>query len=133
MSRDSLLSRRGDGLDNQTSATAGTSSCLQTGRQERLTARLSDVGAFCEGGTTMQIGILTGGGDCGGLNAAIRAIVLRAAHRGHTVIGVADGWAGLLEGRAAPLSVRAVSGISGLGGTILGSSRTNPERVPDGL
>src|SRR5260370_29790067 len=81
----------------------------------------------------MQIGILTGGGDCGGLNAAIRAIVLRAARSGHTVIGVADGWAGMVEGRGEPLTVKAVSGITGLGGTIIGSSRTNPERVPDGM
>ena len=81
----------------------------------------------------MQIGVLTGGGDCGGLNAAIRAIVLRAARSGHTVIGVADGWAGMVEGRGEPLTVKAVSGISGLGGTIIGSSRTNPERVPDGM
>jgi 6-phosphofructokinase len=81
----------------------------------------------------MQIGVLTGGGDCGGLNAAIRAIVLRAARSGHTVIGVADGWAGMVEGRGEPLTVKAVSGISGLGGTIIGSSRTNPERMPDGM
>jgi 6-phosphofructokinase 1 len=81
----------------------------------------------------MQIGVLTGGGDCGGLNAAIRAIVLRAARSGHTVIGVADGWAGMVEGRGEPLTVKAVSGITGLGGTIIGSSRTNPERVPDGM
>src|SRR5258707_14563011 len=81
----------------------------------------------------MQIGILTGGGDCGGLNGAIRAIVLRAARSGHTVIGVADGWAGMVEGRGEPPSVKAVSGITGLGGTIIGSSRTNPERVPYGM
>jgi ATP-dependent phosphofructokinase / diphosphate-dependent phosphofructokinase len=81
----------------------------------------------------MQIGVLTGGGDCGGLNAAIRAIVLRAARGGHTVIGVADGWAGMVEGRGEPLTVKAVAGIAGLGGTILGSSRTNPEKVPDGI
>src|SRR5260370_17891967 len=81
----------------------------------------------------MQIGIWRGGGDWGGLNAAIRAIVLRAARSGHTVIGVADGWAGMVEGRGEPLTVKAVSGITGLGGTIIGSSRTNPERVPDGM
>jgi len=49
------------------------------------------------------------------------------------VIGVADGWAGMVEGRGEPLTVKAVSGITGLGGTILGSSRTNPERMPDGM
>jgi ATP-dependent phosphofructokinase / diphosphate-dependent phosphofructokinase len=81
----------------------------------------------------MEIGVLTGGGDCGGLNAAIRAIVLRAAGGGHRVIGVADGWAGMVEGRGAALSVQAVSGITGLGGTILGSSRTNPEGMAEGM
>lgn len=81
----------------------------------------------------MQIGVLTGGGDCGGLNAAIRAIVIRAAQNGHTVIGVMDGWAGMVEGRGEPLTVKAVAGIMGLGGTILGSSRTNPEKIPDGI
>ncbi|HEX8032692.1 MAG TPA: ATP-dependent 6-phosphofructokinase [Ktedonobacterales bacterium] len=81
----------------------------------------------------MQIGVLTGGGDCGGLNAAIRAIVIRAAQTGNTVIGVHDGWAGMVEGRGAPLTVEQVAGIVGLGGTILGSSRTNPEKVPEGF
>ncbi len=81
----------------------------------------------------MQIGVLTGGGDCGGLNAAIRAIVIRAAQTGNTVIGVHDGWAGMVQGRGEPLTVEQVAGIVGLGGTILGSSRTNPEKVPQGF
>lgn len=81
----------------------------------------------------MQIGVLTGGGDCGGLNAAIRAVVIRAAQAGHTVIGVRDGWAGMVEGRGAALAVTDVAGIVGLGGTILGSSRTNPDKVPGGM
>jgi len=81
----------------------------------------------------MRIGVLTGGGDCGGLNAAIRAIVIRAAHSGHTVVGMRDGWAGMVEARGEPLSVPAVAGIAGLGGTILGSSRTNPDKVPNGV
>ena len=76
----------------------------------------------------MQIGVLTGGGDCGGLNAAIRAVVIRAARGGHTVVGVADGWAGMLDGRGAELTPKDVAGIVGLGGTILGSSRTNPAK-----
>ena len=81
----------------------------------------------------MQIGVLTGGGDCGGLNAAIRAVVLRAARDGHTVVGVHDGWAGMVEARGALLTVPQVAGIVGLGGTILGSSRTNPEKLPQGM
>ncbi|MEO7001968.1 MAG: ATP-dependent 6-phosphofructokinase [Ktedonobacterales bacterium] len=81
----------------------------------------------------MNIGVLTGGGDCGGLNAAIRAIVIRAAQGGHTVFGIYDGWAGMVEGRGAPLTPKDVAGIVGLGGTILGSSRTNPEKQPDGM
>ncbi|MBF6590920.1 MAG: 6-phosphofructokinase [Ktedonobacterales bacterium] len=81
----------------------------------------------------MRIGVLTGGGDCGGLNAAIRAVVIRAARAGHTVVGVRDGWAGMVEGRGAELTVTEVAGIVGLGGTILGSSRTNPDKKPDGM
>ena len=63
----------------------------------------------------MQIGVLTGGGDCGGLNAAIRAVVIRAARGGHTVVGVHDGWKGMVEGRGAPLTVKDVASIVGLG------------------
>jgi 6-phosphofructokinase 1 len=80
----------------------------------------------------MRIGVLTGGGDCGGLNAAIRAVVLRAARAGHSALGVYDGWAGMVEGRGAPLSVKDVAAIVGLGGTILGSSRTNPAKIANG-
>ncbi len=75
----------------------------------------------------MRIGILTGGGDAPGLNAAIRAIVLRAASYGDTVVGFRDGWAGLLgEGLARTLRVDEVQDIVALGGTILGTSRTDP-------
>ncbi|HEY7984516.1 MAG TPA: ATP-dependent 6-phosphofructokinase [Ktedonobacterales bacterium] len=80
----------------------------------------------------MQIGVLTGGGDCGGLNAAIRAVVIRAARSGHTVIGVTDGWKGMVNAKGAPLTVKDVANIVGLGGTILGSSRTNPDKVENG-
>src|SRR5579859_2600188 len=81
----------------------------------------------------MQIGVLTGGGDCGGLNPAIRAVVIRAARAGHTVVGVLDGWAGMVEGRGRPLSVKDVADIVSHGGTMLGSSRTNPEKIPNGF
>jgi len=80
----------------------------------------------------MKIGVLTGGGDCPGLNPAIRAVVRRADQHGHSVVGIHNGWAGLLgEGSVAPLTLRDVSGILIQGGTILGTSRTNPFRKPE--
>lgn len=80
----------------------------------------------------MRIGVLTGGGDCPGLNPAIRAVVRRADHYGYEVLGIHNGWAGLLgEGSLGPLSARDVSGILPLGGTMLGTSRTNPFKNPD--
>ena len=77
----------------------------------------------------MRIGVLTGGGDAPGLNAAIRAVVLRATALGHEVLGITDGWAGLL-GEAEPraLGVRDANRILSDGGTILGTSRTDPRR-----
>jgi len=81
----------------------------------------------------MRIGMLTGGGDAPGLNAAIRAVV-RAAHQaGHRTSGIRNGWAGALEGRIDELLPRDVRGILPLGGTVLGTSRTNPLKEADGL
>jgi len=74
----------------------------------------------------MKVGILTGGGDCPGLNAVIRAVVKRGLGLGFEFIGIRDGWKGLVEGSTVELSQRAVSGILQKGGTILGTSRTNP-------
>jgi ATP-dependent phosphofructokinase / diphosphate-dependent phosphofructokinase len=75
----------------------------------------------------MRVGVLTGGGDCPGLNAVIRAIVRTGvAEYGYEFTGFRDGWRGPLEGDTMPLDVRAVRGILPRGGTILGSSRTNP-------
>ncbi len=75
----------------------------------------------------MRIGVLTGGGDCPGLNAVIRAIVRKGVERmGHEFVGYRDGWHGPLENDAGPLGVPEVRGILPRGGTILGSSRTNP-------
>ncbi len=82
----------------------------------------------------MKIGILTGGGDCPGLNAVIRAAVrkfLRATDG--TVLGVRKGWYGMMHGLAEELSLRSVSGILPKGGTILGTSRTNPRKEPGGM
>ncbi len=73
-----------------------------------------------------SIGILTGGGDCPGLNAVIRAVVRRAQMLGYKILGIKNGWLGLVKGMAEPLSLLSVSGILPRGGTILGTSRTNP-------
>ena len=81
----------------------------------------------------MRIGILTGGGDCPGLNAVIRAVVRRATENGHEMVGIRDGWRGLTEGTLVPLGRREVSGILPRGGTILGTTRTNPYKVEGGV
>ena len=82
----------------------------------------------------MRVGILTGGGDCPGLNAVIRAVVKVGARRfDHEHVGVLHGWRGLLQQETVDLTVRDVSGILDRGGTILKSSRTNPFRNPDTL
>lgn len=74
----------------------------------------------------MNIGILTGGGDCPGLNAVIRAVVKRGLQFGYEFTGIRDGWKGLLQPNTMKLTREAVSGLLPLGGTILGTSRTNP-------
>jgi 6-phosphofructokinase 1 len=79
-----------------------------------------------------HIGILNGGGDCPGLNAVIRAVVRRSDAHGHTVTGFRNGWAGVLEREAVELTRENTSGILHRGGTILGTSRTNPYATPDG-
>lgn len=80
----------------------------------------------------MRLSILTGGGDCPGLNAVIRAVVRRAAQLGFEVVGLRDGWQGLLEARFMPLNRETTAGILHRGGTILGTSRVNPFLVPGG-
>ena len=82
----------------------------------------------------MRIGVLTGGGDCPGLNAVIRAVVRKGTDvYGHEIVGFRDGWRGPLEGQTVPLTVASVRGILPRGGTILGSSRTNPFKIDDGV
>jgi phosphofructokinase-like protein len=81
-----------------------------------------------------RIGVLTGGGDCPGLNAVIRAIVRKGIeHHGHEFAGFRYGWAGVLAADAVPLTLDSVRGILHRGGTILGSSRTNVYKEPDGF
>jgi 6-phosphofructokinase 1 len=72
------------------------------------------------------IGILTGGGDCPGLNPAIRGAVISALNHGYTCVGLLEGWRGLVEGNSRPLGLTDVDDIAKLGGTILKTSRTNP-------
>ena len=81
----------------------------------------------------MRIGVLTGGGDCPGLNAVIRAVVIDAQRRGSEVVGVLEGWRGLVEGTTRPLGRGDVRGILRQGGTILRTSRTNPFRSDESL
>jgi phosphofructokinase-like protein len=82
----------------------------------------------------MRIGVLTGGGDCPGLNAVIRAVVRAATGvRAHELVGFRDGWRGVIDDDTMPLPIEAVSGILHRGGTILGSSGVDPLRAPGGL
>ena len=80
----------------------------------------------------MRIGLLTAGGDCPGLNAVIRGVVARARQHGADVVGILEGWDGLMEGRFRPLDRDAVRGILQRGGTILGTSRRDPYVHGDG-
>ena len=81
----------------------------------------------------MKVGVLTGGGDCPGLNAVIRAVARRSFTRGHEVVGVREGWRGLVDGTFEPLGGSEISGLLPRGGTILGTSRTNPYKVDGGV
>jgi 6-phosphofructokinase 1 len=77
--------------------------------------------------------MLTGGGDCPGLNAVIRAVARRSWANGHEVIGVREGWRGMLEQIFLPLGAREISGILPRGGTIIGTTRTNPYKIDGGV
>jgi len=80
-----------------------------------------------------KIGILTGGGDCPGLNAVIRAVVKKSLQYDWEIIGIKNGWKGLVNGEMELLTDYSVSGILPKGGTIIGSSRTNPFNNPEDL
>ncbi len=81
----------------------------------------------------IRIGLLTGGGDCPGLNAAIRALVRKGTRLGDEMVGFRHGWRGLIEGDSVDLTVANTRGILHRGGTILGTSRTNPYRHEGGV
>jgi 6-phosphofructokinase 1 len=81
----------------------------------------------------MKVGVLTGGGDCPGLIAVIRAVVRKGQNvHGDQIVGFLDGWKGVLEGSTMPLDVAAMRGTLPRGGTIIGTSRTNPYKVDGG-
>ncbi|MEO6510038.1 MAG: ATP-dependent 6-phosphofructokinase, partial [Nocardioides sp.] len=82
----------------------------------------------------MKVGVLTGGGDCPGLNAVIRAVVRKGVNgHGFELVGYRDGWKGPLEGLTMTLGIKQCRGILPRGGTILGSSRTNPFKIEGGV
>ena len=82
----------------------------------------------------MRVGVLTGGGDCPGLNAVIRAVVRKGVRQhGFEFVGYRDGWRGPLEGITMELGIQQCRGILPRGGTILGSSRTNPFKIDNGV
>jgi 6-phosphofructokinase 1 len=81
----------------------------------------------------MRVGMLTGGGDCPGLNAVIRAVCRRLWEHGHETFGVLNGWRGMIDGNLKPLGFDEISGILHVGGTIIGTSRTNPYKIEGGV
>ena len=81
----------------------------------------------------MRVGVLTGGGDCPGLNAVIRAVGRRVMTHGHEFVGIREGWHGLVEGIFEPLGPREISGLLPRGGTIIGTTRTNPYKLDGGV
>jgi len=81
----------------------------------------------------MRVGVLTGGGDCPGLNAVIRAIVINGKREGWDILGFNDGWAGVLNNKWEELNEEKVEGIHREGGTILHTSRTNPFKEENGV
>src|ERR1700722_2661383 len=82
----------------------------------------------------MRVGLLTGGGDCPGLNAVIRAVVRKGETvYGDELIGFLDGWRGVIDDRTAQLDVERCRGILPRGGTILFTSRTNPYKIDGGV
>lgn len=78
-----------------------------------------------------RIGVLTGGGDCPGLNPTIRAVVRKGLVDGYEVLGIMNGWKGMINKNTMPLDLNTISGIINKGGTILGTSRTNPFKNPE--
>ena len=82
----------------------------------------------------MRIGLLTGGGDCPGLNAAIRAVVKHGVGtHGHTIIGFRNGWKGVVDGDVLPVDRQQIRNVLSLGGTLLGTARYHPHAHEGGI
>src|SRR5690625_836990 len=81
----------------------------------------------------MRIGLITGGGDCAGLNAAIRAVVKHGHRNGHSIVGFRNGWRGVAEGDVVPLTRPDVRNVLTVGGTMLGAARLHPHRHDGGI
>jgi 6-phosphofructokinase 1 len=112
----------------------GTRPGLKAASQDFLIEDFQSGNDIHKGAKTMKIGMLTGGGDCPGLNAVIRAVVRKGVFTyGDEFVGFLEGWRGLVENNTMALDLEAVSGILPRGGTILRTSRTNPSKRPDGV
>ena len=98
-----------------------------------LTPRVGSTPTFGMILVVPKLGILTGGGDCPGLNAVIRAVTRRSLQRDYEVVGIRDGWRGLVDARFEALGPREISGLLPRGGTILGTTRTNPYQLEGGV
>src|SRR6516165_1744836 len=106
---------------------------MSSGFTEPLTEREARRDVRSEKGAAMRIGILTGGGDCPGLNAVIRAVVRKGeGEYGHQLVGFRHGWRGVLDDELVELTVASTRGLLRRGGTVLGTSRTNPLTREDG-
>jgi len=109
-----------------------THTCVHTPLSPVFYTSFYSLESYLFGSEQMRLAVLTGGGDCPGLNAIIQAIVKRATEYGYETLGVMDGYSGLLKGEVRQLSLNDLDDIFMTGGTILGSSRTNPLKIADG-
>src|SRR5262249_12634710 len=114
-------------FESGASASSATSAVGST-RLARLAARTTEFG-----GGAKRIALLTEGGDCAGLNAVTRAVTRRSGDRGHTVLAAREGWRGLVDDKIVELGPREISGILPRGGTIIGTTRTNPYKLEGGV
>src|ERR1700676_5203051 len=120
-----IFSFRGKPLQQSMSRSSGGSAPPQ-GHRLTISTRIEE--------QAMKVGILTGGGDCPGLNAVIRAVVRKGCfHYEDEFVGFLEGWRGVVENKSMPLDLSSVGGILPRGGTILRTSRTNPAKKADGL